>query len=102
MQTKSLQMVTDDFPPQLLDRLIHAVEGRMSQAYIIEKPLTAEMVAVHLNLCQRSIRKLVQDGRIKAHYFEGFKIPFYFPSEINETLKNSSWQFKREKIKAKK
>lgn len=86
---RELTMNTSEFPAEMLDRFIFAVDGRRSQLFAVEKPMTQEEAVEYVGVCRRTFVALVSRGVIKAHYFKGLHTPFYFPSEIYETLKKS-------------
>ena len=86
---RELIMVNSEFPTDLLDRLIFAIDGRRSQLFVTEKPMTSDKAIEFLGVSPRTFYKLVSQGSIRKHFFEGLSTPFYFPSEIIETLKKS-------------
>jgi len=90
MQAKEIQFTSPEFPTELLDRLIFALEGRRKQMYVVEKPMTATEIRVHLgNMGASTFYRAVKAGGINAHYIPGCKTPFYFLSEAYETLKHN-------------
>lgn len=82
-------MITHEFPTELLDRFIFAVEGRRSKFFTVEKPMTASAAREYIGIGATAFHALINKGVIKPHFFEGLSTPFYFPSEIYETLKKS-------------
>ena len=86
---RELTMINNEFSADLLDRFIFAMEGRRSSLFTVEKPMTQDEAIAYLPVCKRTFASLVSRGVIKAHYFKGLSTPFYFPSEIYETLKKS-------------
>lgn len=82
-------MINTEFSTELIDRFIFAVQGRMPSLYAVEKPMTQERAIEYIGIKKDSFYLLQRKGIIKPHYFEGLSTPFYFPSEIYETLKKS-------------
>lgn len=89
MGATEIRLVQTEFPTELLDRFIFAVQGRMKDLCIVEKPLTQEKAMEYLGVKKDSFYLLQRKGVIKPHYLPGLSTPFYFPSEIYETLKKS-------------
>jgi hypothetical protein len=87
--SKTLEFGNPEFPTEYMDRFIFALHGRMDKLYVAEKPMTTEKAIEFLGISKRSFSYLVARGQIKQHRFAGLETPFYFPSEMYETLKKS-------------
>jgi len=86
---RELKMVNHEFTTDMLDRFIFATKQRETEMFTVEKPLTAAKAMEYIGIGRTAFHALVTNGVIKPHYFEGLSTPFYFPSEIYETLKKS-------------
>lgn len=82
-----LEFTNNEFSNELLDRFIFAVQGRMENLYVTEKPLTAEQAAKYLGISKRSLSNLVSSGQVKQYFFKTLDIPFYLPSQMYARLK---------------
>jgi len=89
MGATEIRLVHSEFPTELLDRFIFAVQGRMKDLYVVEKPLTQDKAIDYSGVKKDSFYMLQRNGIIKPHYYDGLSTPLYFPSEIYETLKKS-------------
>lgn len=84
-----IKMVNQEFPDEMLDRFIFALEGRVSELFGAEKPILQHEAIEYLGVSPRTFTRLVNSGQIKPHFFKGLSIPFYFRSQICEPLKKS-------------
>jgi hypothetical protein len=57
---------------------------------IEERPLRQDKVAEFLDCSEKYIIRLRNEGKIKGHRFEGEKMWYYYPSEINLRLRRKS------------
>jgi hypothetical protein len=67
-----------------------ALVPHLNRFGIEERPLDQDEAAKFLNCTVKHVIDLRNAGVIKAHRFEGFKSPYYYPSEINKALRKRS------------
>jgi hypothetical protein len=72
-----------------LDRIAFAVVSRINLYTVVEKPYDREGIARYVGLSTKSIDRLRRTGVLKAHFFDGLKTAFFFPSEVYQALKKS-------------
>lgn len=87
--TLQIKMVNQEFPDEMLDRFIFALEGRVSELFGAEKPILQHEAIEYLGIGKDSFYKLQREGHVKQFFFKGLSTPFYFRSQMCESLKKS-------------
>ena len=67
-----------------------ALVPHLNRFGIEERPLRQEEIAKFLDCSEKYVIRLRNEGKLKAHRFEGETMWYYYPSEVNKALRKRS------------
>jgi hypothetical protein len=88
MKALQVKFESTEFPNEVLDRFLFALNGRMNELFQggFEQPVTASEAIEYSKVSETTFYRLVKSGVIEPFYYKGLTTPLYLRSQIFKAL----------------